>query len=417
MRAFLRKGYWQFLYVLAYVWRRLLWRTTFIAITGSVGKTTTKECLFAILRAHSRTAKTLNNQNDYAGVPASILRVRPWHRFAVIEVGTVRPGLIRRSARLVRPDIAVVLAVARTHTTAFATLEETAAEKAELLAAVPRSGVAILNASDPRVQEMADGCRCEVRTFGLCEGLDLWADEISSQWPARLTLKAHTVSETLRVETNLVGVHWVNAVLAALMVAHACGVPLKSAAADIARVKPFTARMQPVVLPSGATLIRDEGNGSPDTLTAAFRFLGDSIATRRILVLSDLSDSRKRPRDRLKEIGKIAAGVADSAMFVGEHGKYAVKAAVAAGMPPESVRSVVNLPEAARYLKSTLRAGDVVLLKGRGTDHLSRIVLAQFGEIGCWKFTCSKTILCDLCDQLRPEFDLRSALPAESRRS
>ena len=411
-KAFLRRCYWQLLYVLAYMWRRLLWRTTFVAITGSVGKTTTKECLAAIFSAHFRTAKTLNNQNDYSGVPRTILRVRPWHRFAVVEVGTDRPGLMRRSARLVRPDIAIVLTVARTHTTVFATLDDTAAEKAQLLAALPRTGVAILNANDPRVHKMASSCRCPVKTFGRSAGLDLWADEISSKWPARLTLQVHTASETQWVQTHLVGAHWGNAVLAALSAALAGGIPLRTAASDIARVKPFTARMQPVRLPSGATIIRDEENGSPDTLQAALQVLQESVALRRILVMSDISDSRQKPRDRLKELGKIAAQVADLAIFIGAHGQYAVKAATASGLPPECVCSFTDMSQAALYLRAVLRHGDVVLLKGRSTDHLSRVFFAQFGTIGCWKTTCYKTSVCDLCEQLRPEFDLHAVLQA-----
>ena len=209
-KALIRWCHLQLLYLLAYLWRWLLFRTTFIAITGSVGKTTTKEYIAGIFSAHFSTAKTLYNQNDIYGVPQTILRVRPWHRFAVVEIGTDRPGLISRSARLLRPDIAIVLAVARTHTNIFLTLDDTATEKAHILETLPPYGLAILNADDPRVQKMADSCRCRVKTFGRSAGLDLWADEVSSKWPARLTLRVHTESETQWVKTNLVGEHWVN---------------------------------------------------------------------------------------------------------------------------------------------------------------------------------------------------------------
>ena len=104
---------------LAWVWRRLMFRTTVVAITGSVGKTTAKECLAAVLAARGPTLKTLDNQNDGPGVPRTLLRLRPWHRFAVIEVGTATPGLVRRSARLVGPHVAIVLNVAHTHTDAY----------------------------------------------------------------------------------------------------------------------------------------------------------------------------------------------------------------------------------------------------------------------------------------------------------
>lgn len=403
-KALRRWCHFQLLYLLAYPWRRLLFRTTFIAITGSVGKTTCKECLAAILSAHFPTAKTLNNQNELHGVPRTILRVRPWHRFAVVEIATDRPGMIIRSARLLRPDIAIVLAVAGTHAKVFPTLDDTAAEKAQLLAALSPEGIAILNADDPRVAQMAARCRSRVKTFGRSAGPDLRADAVSSKWPARLSLRVHTKSETQFVSTNLVGEHWVNSVLAALLAAVSCGIPLNLAARQVGRVKPFMARMQPVVLPSGAIMLRDEGNGSLDTLGPALRVLQQSDAARRVLVFSNLSDSRENSRNRLRQMGKAAAQIAGLAVFIGEHGRNAVRQAVASGMKPECALSFTDLQSAARYLKSELRPGDLVLLKGRSSDHLSRIFFAQFGAIGCWKPKCSRRFVCDLCEELRPQF-------------
>ena len=398
------------LYVLAYLWRRMLFRTTFIAITGSVGKTTAKECLAAILSTQFSTASSLNNQNDRYGVPRTMLRVRPWHRFAVIEMGTDGPGLIKRSAQLVRPHVAVVLTVARTHTNVFSSLEEIAVEKASLLDAVLPAGLAILNADDSRVRLMASGRRCQVKTFGLSAGQDLWADEVSSTWPETLTLRVHTTSEVEWVRTKLVGRHWTNSVLAGIAGGLACGVPLKTAAAAVANVEPFPARMQPVQLPGGAMMIRDESNGSYDTLQPALQVLRESNAARRVLVISNVSDCGKhlrRPRVLFKELGEVTAQVADLAVFVSEHAHYAIKSAIASGMKPDRVIGHSDLYEAAKHLKSELREGDLVLLRGRGTEHLSRIFFAQFGEIGCWKTHCGKTIVCDHCDELRPGFDLQ----------
>lgn len=124
------------------------------------------------------------------------------------------------------------------------------------------------------------------------------------------------------------------------------------------------------------------------------------------MVIGDVSDSGKRTPARFRELGKTAVKAADLAVFVSEHAHYAMKAAVAAGMNPQSVLEFKSLSEAATYLKSELRAGDLVLLKGRTTDHLSRLFFSQFGEIGCRKPKCSKTMLCDFCDELRPDFDI-----------
>src|SRR5262249_11178223 len=135
---------------LVFAWRRLMVRTTVIAITGSVGKTTAKECLAAALGG-DQVVKTFQNQNDRFGLPKTIRAMRPWHRFAVIELGTQGPGEMRRLARLAKPDIAVVLCVARTHTDKFKDLDATAAEKAELVRALSPRGIAVLNADHSRV--------------------------------------------------------------------------------------------------------------------------------------------------------------------------------------------------------------------------------------------------------------------------
>ncbi len=294
MRTLLRKYRSRLPIPLAYLWRRLLFRTTFIAITGSVGKTTAKECLAGILTAHARTLKTFSNHNEVPAVARAILQVRPWHRYAVFEIATAVPGMVRRSAHLVRPHIGIVLAVARTHTDKFPSLEDTAREKESLLEELRPDGLAILNAEDPRVKQMAGRCRCKVKMFGQSEGHDLWADQISSKWPDRLTFQANTPTEQQRIEMKLVGEHWVNSVLAALLAAQSCGIRLEAAATALSEVEPFPARMQPVLLPSGATMLRDELNGSEETWKAAFQVLENCQALRRVLVLGDVSDWHKR---------------------------------------------------------------------------------------------------------------------------
>jgi UDP-N-acetylmuramoyl-tripeptide--D-alanyl-D-alanine ligase len=394
----------------AWLWRRLMWRTTVVAITGSVGKTTARECLAAILAGHGTTLATRHNQNDETGVPRTLLRLRPWHRFAVIETGTAGAGLLRVNARLVRPDVAIVLAVARTHTDRFATLDETAAEKAELPAAVSPRGLAILNGDDERVRRMAERCRCRVETFGRSPECDAWADEVSARWPARLSLRVRTADAAVLVQTRLVGEHWTSGILAAVLAARALGVAPAAAAAALAQVEPFAVRMQPVRLPNGAVVLRDEQNSSPDTWDAALAVLRSASASRRVLVASDFSDVRKKNRVRYQLLADLAAQSADAALFVGEYAGAAVKRAISRGMDPTQVDGVLDVRAAAARLATFLQPGDLALLKGRGTYHLSRALFAQYGEIGCWKQNCTRRITCDVCPELLPRFDLAAAL-------
>ncbi|MGD0200242.1 MAG: UDP-N-acetylmuramoyl-tripeptide--D-alanyl-D-alanine ligase [Bryobacteraceae bacterium] len=406
-REYLRRAglsLWHFkcflMYLAAFLWRRLLFRTTFIAITGSMGKTTAKECLAAALSSRFPTAKTFGNQNDYWGVPRSLLRVRPWHRFAVIEVATARHGLMKRSARLVRPDVAVVLNVARAHVNNFRTLDGVAAEKAELLAALPAGAVAVLNGDDPRVAAMANPSRHRITWFGSSPAFDFQAECLSSRWPERFSFRLRAGSESRQVQTRLLGTHWKDSVLGALAAAHVCGVALSAAVESISLIEPGPGTMQPNQLPCGAIVIRDELSGSIGTLRQALEVLAQSSAARKLLVISDVTDTSQKPRKRLAQIGREAAAVAGSVVFIGDRAGHGVRGAVAAGMDPQSAHGFGFLQAAAEFLKAELRPGDLVLLKGRTTLHLSRIYFAQIGTVECWKVDCEKTFLCDRCPEL-----------------
>ncbi len=388
------------IYALAFVWRLALIRTTFIAITGSVGKTTAKECLKTILAARFSTVATFRNQNDDLGVPRTLLRIRPWHRIAVVEIGIDRPPLMKRSARLVRPHVAVILAVKRTHTKHFRTLEECAEAKSQLLRWLRPGGVAILNGDDARVAKMADRTAGTVRTFGTSSAFDLWADHVSARWPGRLRFRAHSGNASHEVATQLVGAHWLPSVLGALAAADVCGVPLQEACELVRRVEPFAARLQPVRVPGGAIVLRDENNSSADVLEASLRVLEDADADRRILVISDISDVRKNRAERLKLIGRAAARTTDFLVVIGRHAEIGARAAIRAGMHPDHALHFESPEQAAQALRCEIRAGDLVLLKGRTTHHITRVFFALLGHIDCWKRHCTKRILCDHCPEL-----------------
>jgi UDP-N-acetylmuramoyl-tripeptide--D-alanyl-D-alanine ligase len=385
---------------LAFAWRRMMVRTTFIAITGSLGKTTTKECLAAILAAGARTVKTHHNRNGGAGLCLTILRVRPWHRYAVLEVAGAAPDMMRRAAWLVRPDVAIVLNVLRTHTTAFRDLEQHAAEKSRLVEALGSGGLAVLNGDEPRVAAMASRARCQVRFFGTSPSLDLWADGVDACWPQRLTFQAHAGTIVQTVVTQLVGTHWLPAVLASLTAARECGVSLSDAAAALPYVEPFPARLRPLRLPGGAIVLRDDYNASVDALDAALRVMENARAARRVLVITDFSDSGMNRKNRLRQLAAAAARAAEVVVFVGENAAYGRRRAIDGGVAPSNAHEFPTLGAAARFLEAELRSDDLVLLKGRTTDHAARLFFAQLGPVGCWKVTCPKRMLCDSCWRL-----------------
>lgn len=403
LRIALRKAFNPFLVIAAFFWRRLLFRTTFIAITGSVGKTTAKECLYAVLSDQAPTVKTRGNLGARFELPRTILRTRPRHRYVVAEVGIAEPGVMWRSAWLLRPDIAVVLGVERTHSIAFLDLETTAKEKSKILDRLPAGGVAVLNGDDPRTAAMGKGRRGRTVLFGRSERLDLWSSGETSLWPERLRFDAHEGDQTQRIETQLVGTHWTPAVLGALAAARVRGVSLAAAAESIRRVSPFPLRMQPAALPSGATVLRDEFNGSIVSLEPALKVLREARVERRILVISDVADVGTNYRHRLRAIAQRAVGSVDLCVFVGEKSAYGRRRAIEAGMAPEATLSFPFIGQAADFLRRETRPGDLILLRGRLTDHLSRVYLGVFGQVECRKTDCRRLIVCDACPELGAE--------------
>ena len=377
-----------------------MFRTTFIAITGSLGKTTAKECLSAILSSHFSTVKTLLNQNDIYGLPRNILRVRPWHRFAVLELGIGKPDHMKTLAPIILPDVAIILNIKRTHTTAFRDLDEHAYAKSLLLDKLRPGGVAVLNGDDPRVTAMADHERFKVRFFGTSSSFNLWANQVTGRWPERLKFYVHSNNETHDVETQLVGTHWLPSVLSALTTATFFNVSLKECITGLNNVEPFPGRLQPVRLPMGAIILRDDYIANIDVLEASLRVLKDASASRRLLVMSDFSDFGKNRRNRLRYLGQQAVRVADVFVIIGESSAYGRRRAIEEGMGTENVHAFKFPEQAVEFLRAELKQGDLMMLKGRTTDHIARIFFALLGNIKCWKRKCSKTVLCDHCPEL-----------------
>lgn len=388
----------------AFIWRRLLFNTTFIAITGSAGKTTTKEFLASILEQHFSVNRTPGNWNHrkFQGPEMTILKTRPWHKFVVMELGIEVPGDMAKVAHFVSPDLVLMLDIKLCHTNTFKTLESIAQEKSQLLHHIKNRGCAILNQDNPYVAEMATKPGAKLIRFSKADSADIKLVHAESNWPERLKLQIIVEGKQYEVETRLVGTHWVPTILASLAAAVHCGIPLQDAINSIRTIEPFWARLQPITLPAygGATILRDEWNGSIDTFEAALKVLADANATRKIVIFSDFSDSKKKLRSRANYLGKISASHADIAIFVGDYSHNSRIAAIDAGLNEECVHAFFDVAGVTAYLKQLLRKGDLVLIKGQANHHLSRIYLGLLGQVACTLSSCSMQILCDRCSRL-----------------
>jgi UDP-N-acetylmuramyl pentapeptide synthase len=371
---------------------------TFVGITGSVGKTTAKELVAAVLGDDSVGTKTPGSQNRITLVGRTILKTRQRHAFSVHEVPAWEPGSVRRIAALIRPDVAAVTRIGSDHRSVFRTLEATAAEKRALVEALPPDGVAVLNADDPHVLAMANAFPGRVITFGAAADATLHADDVRSSWPDPLTFTLEVDGRAFPVRTRLNGKFWMTSVLAAIGVGVALDVPLDSALAAVASFEPVTGRMS-VVEQGGVTFVRDDTKAPRWSLDATFEFLAEARAARKVLVLGTISDY---PGSMSRTYSRVAAGaleVADEVVFVGPNSRHALKAG------SDSLSAFATVREAAEHFRATLRDGDLVVLKGSvRADHLSRLALDRVSEVQCWRTSCGRISFCEDCRLLYGRF-------------
>jgi UDP-N-acetylmuramoyl-tripeptide--D-alanyl-D-alanine ligase len=392
--------------------RRTVAGVTFIAVTGSAGKTTTKDLIATVLASKHRGTKSPGTHNSAHWVSHTVLGARRGDGFCVHELGATGPGSLDEPIALVRPRIAVVTNVGGDHRSAFRTLDATALEKSKVVHAVPRAGFAVLNADDPRVLAMGGSCRGRVLTYGLNPDAIVCAESVRSSWPDRLSFTVIHGEQRVAVHTRLCGVHWIHACLAAITTGIALGVPIPVAAAALAAVDPLPGRYQPVEA-DGVTFIRDEFKASLWSVAPALEFLRAARAVRKVAVFGTISDYSGRASQVYADVARQALEVADEVIFVGPQ---AVRSGGARSHPKgAALRAFPGIREAHRHLADTLVPGDLVLLKGsQRADHLLRLVLARRGRIGCWRSTCRRVKFCDECLLLQvPEFGwgVRHPLP------
>ncbi len=387
------------LYMRALLHRLCLPRVTFVGITGSAGKTTAKDLTALVLEAAGPCQRTLRSNNRPTGVAETILATTRRHRYCVAEVSASRPGFLDRPVRLLRPDIAVLTMVARDHYSAFRSVEAIAAEKGKLVAAVPRHGAAVLNIDDPLVRAIGERCACRVIWIGQGEEATLRLRSVRSAYPEPLTLEVEYGGEVFEVYTGLHGKHLALPVLAALGVGIAAGVPLDAAVAALAAARPAEGRMEIVRSSDGVTFLRDDWKAPHWSLGLPLAFLGEARAARKVAVIGTIADSPSSPARRYARAAREALQVADVVVFVGPDALHALRAGDLT--ESQSLNAFTDLRAAAHFLRTELRAGDLVLLKGSNrADHLGRLVLDREGLVQCWRDRCGMLTFCGHCPQL-----------------
>ena len=358
-------------------WARLRWNGKVVGVTGSAGKTTTKDAIALLVAVQMPVGKTVGNLNNHVGVPLSILRLPDEAEAGILELGMNHAGEIRDLAAIARPQVGVVTNVGYAHVENFESIDGVAAAKRELIEALPEDGVAVLNADDPRVAGFAEGFRGRCVTFGFSDSADV-----------RACAMEHTAAGTRfqalgqTFETDLVGRHAVLNLLAAIAVAREFGIaPEKLAAA----VRSFAVgKMRGERIEHNGMVIWDDCyNSNPEAARSMLDVLHETPAERRIALLGEMLELGTSA-DRLhREVGHYAAcGGIDLLIGVRGHARAMVEAAAAAGLPESAALFFEDAGEAGEFLRRTARTGDAILFKGSRGVAVEQALARLLGRSG-----------------------------------
>ena len=340
-------------------WARCHWGGRVVAVTGSAGKTTTKDVIAHLLAVEMTVGKTIGNLNNHFGVPLSILRLPDESRAAVVEMGMNHAGEIRTLARIARPDIGVVTNVGYAHVEAFGSIEGVALAKRELIEELPAEGAAVLNADDRLVSRFGEVHRGRVVTFGLSENADVKAEDI-----AYASDGVRFRCQGVRFESPLVGRHGLLNVLAGIAVADVFGIAperLREAVRSLAPGKMRGERLEH----NGVTIWNDSYNSNPEAARAMLDVLRETPARRRIAVLGEMLELGQSTEPLHREVGKYAA-MEGIDVLIGIRGaaRFMVEEAVTAGLSDDAAFFFEDPATAGDFLRGMLQSGDAVLFKG-----------------------------------------------------
>lgn len=361
-------------------WRNRLPDLLVVGITGSVGKTSTKETVATVLERGGETYRSPGNLNSEIGLPLSLLQVRPENSAAVLEMGGAYAfGEIRLLCEIAQPRIGVVTNIHPVHLERMGTIEAIAETKAELVDAIPEDGWAILNGDDPRVRAMAERCKGKVLFFGLDAGNDVRASGVESDGLEGTSFWLHLDGDENRVRIPLIGGHAVELALAAIAVGHAAGLDLADMLQGLAEPG-VQVRLLVLEGPNGSQMIDDTYNASTPSVMSALGLLAVMQPRRAIAVLGDMRELGEVTENEHITVGRRAGEVADLVVTYGELARTIGREALNtdgrydAGPPEVMSFGLDQRDELVEYLLQELRPGDVVLLKGSRGLQMENIV-------------------------------------------
>jgi len=393
--------------------RRLaLAKTTFIAVTGSCGKTLTTRLAGAIITTDGASYLGIDANQVSRSIKA-VLSAGWSTKYVVQEVAANRLE-VADHVRVLRPYIGIVTTIGSDHYKTFRSLEATAEEKGKLVEKLPRRGTAILNADDPHVRAMAERTRAKVLTFGRSAEADIRAVESSSVWPDHLALTVAYGNDSVRIHTKLLGEQWTASVLAAIACGIACGIDLKSCAKAVETVGPMFGRYSVHAEPGSPVFVLDTVKAPLWTISSGLEFLAGARAPRKTAVFGNISDYPGARGKTYRRVAKQALQAADRVVFVGTGAGHVLK--LRQGGLRQRLFGFESTYQASAFLAEGAVPNELIYLKSSIPDHLERVMLSQLDQVVCWRERCGRRYAhCPSCrayrEPHRPPFGLADTEP------
>ncbi|HEV2350026.1 MAG TPA: UDP-N-acetylmuramoyl-tripeptide--D-alanyl-D-alanine ligase [Terriglobia bacterium] len=355
---------------------RRKWGGRLVAITGSAGKTTTKEMTAALLSQRFSVLKSPGNLNNDYGLPLALLQLEPSHQVAVVELAMSAPGEIASLSQIAEPQVGVVTNVAPAHLQFFDSVESIAAAKRELIENLPGDGIAVLNHDDPRVRRFGEGFGGRVVTFGLEPGAVIRGVDLQQNGERGTNFKVEAKGIKTEFKLNLPGRHNVKNALAAIATSSLFDIPLPALQEGLARLQTLHQRSEVLTLAGGITVLNDSYNSNP----LALEMMLDTLAAwptvgRRIVVAGEMLELGPASKELHREAGRrCMKSKVEWLLTVQGDAQFMLEGALEAGLPAHRGRFFSTSEEAGNYCLSLGRKGDVILVKGSRGVHLEKVI-------------------------------------------
>ncbi len=357
------------------------WRDKFsirsIGITGSVGKTSTKELAASVLCEKYSVLKNPGNMNNEIGLPLTLLQLEAHHQVAVLEMGFYVTGEIQTLCDIAKPQVGVITNIGTVHAERAGSQKLIAEGKAELVRYLPTDGVAILNMDDPWVKKMSTMTQANVLTYGIEQNADLMAQNIQSHGLEGVSCDLVYQGAKHPIHSPLLGTFSIYTILCAAAVAISEDMDWDAIIKGLSHSR-LDLRLHPVTLPDGTIILDDTYNASPASMIAALHLL-QGLSARRVAILGDMLELGQYETAEHFAVGLAAGCSADILILVGERSKKIAEAAISQGFPKQNLFWFADSTQGAKKIKNLVNSGDMILIKGSNSMHMDNILNALVG--------------------------------------